>query len=178
MTTRIRVATSLDHDYIRDVHLCAFPEGENQLVANLASNLLKEETNLEIINLVADIDGCVVGHAAFSPVTVFTKKNWVGYILGPLGVKPDYQKRGIGLKLIQSGIKRLTEKGINVVFVYGDPKYYGKFGFKADSAINFLPPYDLQYPFGWQALVLHGSGFNKQRVKISCVESFSDPALW
>ena len=99
MNPRIRVATSLDRDDIRDVHLCAFPEDENQLVATLATSLLSEETNPETIALVADVGGVVVGHVAFSPVTADTNKNWLGYILAPLGVKPEYQKSGIGSKL-------------------------------------------------------------------------------
>ena len=38
--TRIRVATNLDRENIREVNLQAFPEGENQVVSELAVNLL------------------------------------------------------------------------------------------------------------------------------------------
>jgi putative acetyltransferase len=88
--TCIRVATSLDRDDVREVHLCAFPEGDKQIVSTLAVNLLSEETSPKTISLVAEADGAVVGHIAFSPVTVFNNKSWQGYILAPLGVKPEY----------------------------------------------------------------------------------------
>ncbi|MES9965457.1 MAG: N-acetyltransferase [Candidatus Sedimenticola sp. 20ELBAFRAG] len=178
VNTCIRAATSLDRDDIRDIHLRAFPESENQLVARLAVNLLSEETSPETIALVAEADGTVVGHIAFSPVTSDADKHWQGYILAPLGVQPNYQKSGIGSKLIESGIELLSAKKVDVVFVYGDPKYYGKFGFKAEAADRFPPPYELQYPFGWQAIVLHERGFDENATRISCVASLCDPGLW
>jgi len=178
MNARIRAATSLDRDEIRDVHLRAFPEGENQLVATLADNLLSEETWPETIVLVAEIDGTVVGHIAFSPVTADSNKNWLGYILAPLGVRPEYQKGGIGSKLIESGKELLSINNANVLFVYGDPEYYGRFGFRTEVAARFLPPYELSYPFGWQAIVLREGGSNEQAVKLLCVPSLRDPAFW
>jgi putative acetyltransferase len=175
---RIRVAASLDSEYIREVCLCAFFEGEKQKVSTLAANLLSEETNPETISLVAEADGAVVGHIAFSPVTITNNKSWMGYILAPLGVKPEYKKRQIGSKLIENGMERLSKMGVNVVFVYGDPKYYGKFGFNPDVASRYSPPYELQYPFGWQAIALNEDVITDPAVKISCVAPLNDPELW
>ena len=174
----IRKATSADSDSIRGLHLQAFSGGEEQLVATLAVNLLSEETHPETISLVAEVDGSVVGHIAFSPVTVDVGKNAIGYILGPLGVRPDYQQQRIGSRLVESGLKQLPEQGAEFVLVYGDPAYYGKFGFKAEAAARFLPPYELQYPFGWQAIILNEADASKQPARISCVASLRDPALW
>ena len=176
--TRIRIATCLDRDDVREIHLCAFPEGEKQIVSTLAVNLLSEETNTKTISLVAEADGAVVGHIAFSPVTVNNNNSWKGYILAPLGVKPEYQKRDIGSKLIESGMERLAKMGVNVLFVYGDPNYYGKFGFNAHNAAVYSPPYELQYAFGWQAITLNEDIFAGSTVRISCVDSLSDPKLW
>lgn len=176
--TRIRTATSLDREDVRDIHLSAFPQGERQIVATLASNLLSEETSPEIISLIAESNGAAIGHIAFSPVVVECNENWTGYILAPLGVKPEWQKRRIGSKLIESGMQRLSVKKVDHLFVYGDPKYYGKFGFKADAATGFSPPYELQYPFGWQAIPFNLGGFVELPVSISCVASLRDPKLW
>jgi len=175
---RIRVATNLDRETIREVHLSAFTEEERQDVSTLAINLLNEQTSPETFALVAEMDGVVVGHIAFSPVAVENNQEWKGYILAPLGVKPDFQKHQIGSKLIEVGMERLSEKGVNVLFVYGDPKYYGRFGFNADTASGYTPPYQLQYPFGWQAITLNEAGFAKSNAKISCVASLCDPELW
>lgn len=176
--TRIRLATSLDREDVREVYLRAFSEHERQVVSTLAVNLLDEETSPETISLVTETDGELLGHIAFSPVTIDKRKNWEGYILAPLGVFPECQNRRIGSNLIEEGMERLSRTGVNVLFVYGDPKYYGKFGFNAALASKYSPPYELQYPFGWQAIVLNEDSLEKTTVKISCVASLRDPGLW
>ena len=176
--TRIREADRLDRESIREVHLAAFSASERQIVSKLALDLLSEETTPETINLVAEFDGAVVGHIAFSPVTGADRGKWIGHILAPLGVKPDYQKRGIGSKLVASGIAQLAGKGVKVLFVYGDPNYYGRFGFDADAASRFDPPYDLLYPFAWQAIVLNDAGAAESTARISCVAALRDRKLW
>jgi len=175
---RVRVATSLDRGDIRDIHLRAFPESENQLVAKMAESLLDEVTDPETITLVAEAVGEVVGHIVFSPVRAATDKHWLGYILAPLGVMPEYQKTGIGSSLVNGGIERLSAKKINVLFVYGDPRYYGRFGFSVEAATPYIPPYELKYPFGWQARLMDATDRHIQPVRLSCVPSLSDPALW
>ena len=172
------MATNLDRDDIYSVHWSAFDEGERDVVSKLAVNLLSEESTPQTISLVAETKGIVVGHVTFSPVTIGSDENFHGYILAPLGVKPNYQKRRIGSKLIESGMERLSKMGVNVLFVYGDPKYYGKFGFNADLASGYSPPYELQYPFGWQAIILNEGVFPESTVKLSCVDSLKDAELW
>ena len=174
----IRIATSLDRDDVRGVHLSAFPEGESEIVSKLAVNLLSEETTPQTISLVAETEGAVVGHAGFSPVTIGTNENYQGYILAPLGVKSDYQNRRIGSQLIESGMQRLSTMDVDILFVYGDPKYYSRFGFSADAAVRYTLPYRLQYPFGWQGIALKECRTERSPVKITCVTSLCDPVLW
>ena len=156
----------------------AFEESEAKNIATLASNLLIEKSSPKIFTFVAVLDDVIVGHIAFSPVILNSDNNLTGYILAPLGVKPDYQKHSIGTKLINNGIELLSKAGINVLFVYGDPKYYSKFGFNQKIAAPYSPPYKLQYPFGWLALVLNETTNPKNRIKVSCVESLCNPILW
>ena len=81
------------------------------------------------ISLVAEIDGRVVGHIAFSPVTVSDgATGWYG--LGPVSVLPDYQKQSIGKSLINEGLSLLKEMGGQGCALVGDPNYYKQFGFK------------------------------------------------
>ena len=173
----IRIATTKDSNHIYKVHFSAFPEEERDIVAKLATNLLAEESTPQIISLVAESDSIVVGHIAFSPLKI-DRKNWIGYILAPLGVMPEYQNKSIGSKLIQSGVKRLLEMEVNMLFVYGDPKFYGRFGFNAETASKYYTSYELQYPFGWQAITLNDCSNITEPVTINCVESLSDPKLW
>jgi putative acetyltransferase len=174
----LRIAKIQDRDDVQRVYLCAFPEGEQEIVSKLAIDLLSEKTTPQTISLVAETGGAIVGHIAFSPVIIDNNENFQGYILGPLGVNPDFQKRRIGSKLIEYGMQQLSVMGINVVFVYGDPKYYGRFGFSADAAHQYTTPYKLQYPFGWQAIMLNECDIEKPPVAITCVTSLYDPKLW
>lgn len=174
----IREATNRDREYIRDIYLDAFDEDEAKDIATLASNLLTEASSPKTYTIVAELDDAVVGHIAFSPVFLNSSKKLTGYILAPLGVKPAYQKQRVGSMLVENGMKLLIEKGINTLFVYGDPKFYGKFGFNAKTAAQYLPPYKLQYPFGWLALDLNKGDTIERTVKVSCVASLCNPNLW
>ena len=91
----VRIATELDRDDVHSVHWSAFAEDEREIVSKLAVDLLSEETTPQTISLVAETDGVVVGHVAFSPVTIASNENVHGYILAPLGVRPDYKKHRI-----------------------------------------------------------------------------------
>jgi len=81
------------------------------------------------LSLVAEIGGNIVGHIAFSPVTISDgAKDWYG--LGPVSVLPEYQKQGIGKSLINEGLSLLKQMGGRGCALVGDPNYYIRFGFK------------------------------------------------
>ena len=81
------------------------------------------------ISLVAEIDGQIVGHVAFSPVTISDgSTDWYG--LGPVSVLPEYQKQGIGKSLINKGLSMLKELDGNGCALVGDPNYYKPLGFR------------------------------------------------
>jgi putative acetyltransferase len=81
------------------------------------------------ISLVAEVKGRVIGHIAFSPVTISDgTRNWYG--LGPVSVLPEYQRKGIGKALIQEGLSRLKDLKAQGCCLVGHPDYYRKFGFK------------------------------------------------
>jgi putative acetyltransferase len=80
------------------------------------------------VSLVAEVDGRVVGHIAFSPVAISDgTRNWYG--LGPVSVLPEYQRQGIGKALMQEGLSRLKNMNAQGCCLVGHPDYYGKFGF-------------------------------------------------
>jgi len=81
------------------------------------------------VSLVAEVGGKVVGHIAFSPVTISGgSHNWYG--LGPVSVLPEWQKQGIGKSLVQEGLSLLKSLGAKGCVLVGDPRYYERFGFK------------------------------------------------
>lgn len=93
------------------------------------------------ISLVAELDGRVVGHIAFSPVAISDgTRGWYG--LGPVSVLPEYQRQGIGKALIQEGLSRLKKMNARGCCLVGHPEYYKKFGFRNEPALGVegVPP--------------------------------------
>ena len=81
------------------------------------------------LSLVAELDGVMVGQAAFSPArTSDGSEGW--YALGPVAVLPAHQSRGIGSRLIRSGLESLAGRGAAGCILVGDPAYYARFGFR------------------------------------------------
>ena len=81
------------------------------------------------VSLVGEVDGRVIGHIAFSPLTISDgTRNWYG--LGPVSVLPEYQRQGVGKALIQEGLSRLKDMNAKGCCLVGHPDYYRKFGFK------------------------------------------------
>jgi putative acetyltransferase len=81
------------------------------------------------LSLVAEINGQVVGHIAFSPVTISSQiQGWYG--LGPLSVHPKFQGQGIGTALVKKGLARLKNLKAKGCVLVGHPGYYQKFGFQ------------------------------------------------
>lgn len=174
----IRIATTHDGDGIRQLYLSAFTEEENEIVATLAVELLSERSALPIISLVAEMDDAVVGHLAFSPVAIDNQAAIQAYILAPLAVRPDCQKQRIGTALVEYGMQRLSAMGVDIIFVYGSPEYYGRFGFHADAASGYSAPYPLQYPFGWQAIAIRDCVIENGPHATQCVQALCKPSLW
>lgn len=93
------------------------------------------------VSLVAELDGRVVGHIAFSPVTLSDgTPGWYG--LGPVSVLPELQRQGIGTALIQAGLARLKALGAQGCCLVGHPSYYGRFGFRNVEGLGYegVPP--------------------------------------
>lgn len=174
----IRTATGLDQQKIQDIYRSAFPAEERDIVAELAVNLLSQDTTPSILSFTAETEDVITGHIAFSPVMLPDNSPCQGYILAPLAVATDHQKQGIGSALVKHGIQQLTQQSIDFLLVYGDPKYYGRFGFSETTAKPYIPPYDLQYPFGWQGLMLSERPAAKSPLQITCVPALCDPAMW
>jgi putative acetyltransferase len=101
------------------------------------------------ISLVAEEDGEIIGQVAFSPVTIDGEfRDWYG--LGPVAVRPDRQRQGVGKALIQEGLRQLRERGAAGCVLLGNPAYYNRFGFEArpELVLEGVPPeYFLGLPF-------------------------------
>jgi putative acetyltransferase len=128
-TIVIRDETESDAAVITQVTVAAF---ETMEISNHTEQFIIEalrSARALTLSLVAEVDGRVVGHIAFSPVAISDgTKNWYG--LGPVSVLPEYQRRGIGKALIQEGLSRLRKLSAKGCCLVGHPQYYRKFGFE------------------------------------------------
>lgn len=117
----IRPERPSDSYAVRRVHDLAFGRpDEYQVVEALRTN------GGATLSLVAEIDGEIVGHIMFSPVTIDRQHPAVG--LGPMAVLPEQQRTGIGSRLVREGLDALREAGHDAVVVLGH-QYYPRFGF-------------------------------------------------
>jgi putative acetyltransferase len=125
----IRNETTSDIEAISKVTIAAF---QNLPISNHTEQFIinaLRDANALTISLVAEIGGQVVGHIAFSPVTISDgSQNWYG--LGPISVLPEYQKQGIGKSLIHEGLSLLKTLGGKGCALVGDSNYYKRFGFR------------------------------------------------
>ena len=125
----IRKETPSDIDAITQVTTAAF---KMLAISNQTEQFIIKalrDAGALTLSLVAEIDGRVVGHIAFSPVEISeATKDWYG--LGPVSVLPEYQKQGIGKSLIDEGLSLLKQLGGQGCALVGDPNYYKRFGFK------------------------------------------------
>jgi putative acetyltransferase len=137
----IRPETPADAAAIRAIHLAAFADHPfSQQTEHLIVDALRADGALTL-SLVAEIEGDVVGHIAFSPATVGTvTTGWDG--AGPVGVLPSRQRQGIGSALVEAGLAELRARGAAGCVLVGDPAFYGRFGFRHDPRITMhdVPP--------------------------------------
>jgi len=172
---QIRRASASDLESIRKVHVDAFGN-EGVKISELALALIADETAQPLLALVAEADGEVVGSVIFSAVQIMGAENVSAYILAPLAVAKRLHRMGIGRELIETGLGALRERGANLVFVLGDPRYYGRFGFSPYHRVR--APYDLPYPEAWRARALQGGSLESVSGQLVCARSLNSPEHW
>jgi putative acetyltransferase len=156
MNVVIRRENKNDIEAITEVTIAAFASMEiSNQTEHLIVNALRSAGALTL-SLVAEVAGEVVGHIAFSPVTISDgSEGWYG--LGPVSVTPKFQRMGIGSALITEGLRELKILGAKGCCLVGHPEFYPRFGFKnvAGLSLEGVPPevffalsFDGDYPKG------------------------------
>lgn len=139
--TIVRAAAAADGPAIRAVLLSAFPTAAE---ADLVERL--EKGGDVVIELIAEKNGTAVGYVLLSRITAVGDEGQLQALgLAPVAVLPDCQGLGIGTDLIDQAIAGARGLGTEIIFVLGDPEYYGRFGFEAAAAAPFASPYAGDY---------------------------------
>lgn len=177
MAVTIREAADDDLERVLDVERRAFGQ---ETEADLVRDLMADASAVPRLSLLAIEDGKPVGHVLFTVVEVAGAEPPVrASILAPLAVVPEAQGRGCGSRLVEDGLDRLARSGVELVFVLGDPNYYGRFGFAPAGRRGLSAPYALPaaYAEAWMVKTI-GAGDGSISGTARCAEALSRPELW
>ena len=123
----VRPETPADIPAIFNVNLLAFGQ---PVEAQLVDALRRDGDFIPELSLVAVLEGRIVGHILFPPVTISSPEGDIAALdLAPMAVLPEFQGRGIGSLLVREGLASCRRLGHHIVVVVGHPAYYPKFGF-------------------------------------------------
>jgi len=131
-----------DVEIVRGIVAAAFahPEAPERVPVEvtLLDGLRADGGWLPALSLVAEpAGGEVMGHVVCTRGTI-DKTPALG--LGPLTVRPDWQRRGVGKALMHTVLGAADALGEPLVALLGDPGYYGRYGFQPSSAYGITPP--------------------------------------
>lgn len=135
---QIRPETSEDRDTVFAINASAF---ETPAEARLV-DALRDQASPHI-SLVAEVEGEVVGHIMFSPVTLSGHPELKAIGLAPMSVTPSRQRTGIGSALVRAGLEECKALGFTAVVVLGHPNYYPRFGFVPSTRFGIDSEYDV-----------------------------------
>jgi predicted N-acetyltransferase YhbS len=150
---------------------------EGASVRELSRDLLASTAPEDLLVLEALAAGSLVGGVVFSRLR-YDRDDRTSFLLAPLAVAVDRQGQGIGQRLVKAGLTELRRAGVDVVFTYGDPAFYGRVGFTPVEASYAAPPHPLRHPEGWLATALSDRGTSPLRGAARTVAAFDDPRLW
>lgn len=177
MAMQPRCARPGETDAVLNVHRTAFGQDTE---ADLVANLLDDPTAQPSLSMLVQQDTTILGHVLFTKVSLNTASSQPkAAILCPLAVAPDHQGKGTGAALIRAGLETLSETGFDLVFVFGDPAYYGRYGFQQADFTRYPTPHPIPdgYHPGWMVQALAGQPSDWQG-QIICAEALDKPEYW
>lgn len=140
MNVTIRREEAKDYKKVCEVTRSAF---QQETECKLIEKIRKGKHFVPELSLVAEVDHEIVGHILFSRITIVGDSVFESLALAPMAVIPEFQKQGIGTKLIKKGIEEAKELGFNSIIVLGHKDYYPKFGFTRASNWGIKCPFEV-----------------------------------
>ena len=174
----IRETTDTDLNDIIFIEQEAFNSNKE---ADLVREMLVDPSAKPLLSLIAIIENQAVGHILFTTAHISNNPNKVSIsLLAPLAIMSNYQKKGIGGKLIKKGLEILSKSGVDLVFVLGHPKYYPKYGFTPASQFGFIATYPIpeEVADAWMVQALHPDVIGTVSGKIICCDALNKPEHW
>lgn len=145
---KIRTEQSNDEQAIERLIQAAFEtvEMSDQTEHLLVQRLRKSTAYVPELSLVAlSVQEEIIGHIMMSKITIGFETPSLA--LAPLSVAPNYQRQGVGTKLVETALETARQLGYQSVVVLGDPTYYQKFGFELAAAYHIFGPMKEMEPY-------------------------------
>ena len=165
---------------VLSVEIQAFGTDEE---SELVNNLLHDSSAAPLWSLIALDDEQAIGHILFTKARLADTDNSVmAMILAPLAVIPKEQGKGVGGKLIARGLSLLSESGVELVFVLGDPRYYTRHNFRPADPLGFDAPFPLPKEYvdmgAWMVQELCVGVIARTSGKVVCADALARPEYW
>lgn len=125
----LRTETEQDFAGVYELNYLAF--GQRKDESELVERIRRSPEFIPELSIVAAIENEIAGHILLSKAVIVSEdKHLEVIVLAPIAVKPNYQKQGIGGKLIEEGIRRTRALGYGLILLIGHPSYYPRYGFQ------------------------------------------------
>lgn len=177
----IGIATlGCDESAVRELFYDTFAQSEGadegRIISDLASELARQvsQSHTSFYGLSNTSDALIAG--AFTS-SLTNDRGINAKLMAPVAVHPDAQGHGLSRQLIKQIIDT-ESKNADVLITYGDPSFYGRFGFRTISTAVVKPPYEVQYADGWLAVHYTNKSESELAGQYNCVEAFRDERLW
>lgn len=110
----------------------------------LVERLRNSDAFIAELSIVAENENEIAGHILLTEIKIKNgSKAFDSLALAPLSVKPNFQKQGIGGKLIKEAHKKAKELGFTSIVLLGHEDYYPKFGYELTSKYGISLPFDV-----------------------------------
>jgi len=178
---RVEEAGEADLAEVLRINRSAFGIDEGPLIATLIEAILADPSAQPVLSLLAREADHAVGHILFSAARLSgAEDNASVALLAPLAVLPEAQSRGVGGALIASGLERLAERGVDLVFVLGYPAYYGRYRFTPAGRAGFEASYpiDAENADAWMVQALRPGALEALSGRVQCCAALDKPEYW
>lgn len=161
----------------RETFAASEGEAEGAVIAELTGNLLATDPADHVVSCSAHDESGLAANIIFSRL-FFENDPRRAFVLGPVAVKTDRQRQGVGQALLRWGLGEITRRGADVAVTYGDPAYYPRVGFQVVTVEDVPPPHKLQWEGGWMAQSLTNEKLTALKGPSACVPAFARPDYW
>jgi putative acetyltransferase len=152
-------------------------EEEGTLIGGLVRDLLLSTSGEDIRVFCVEENSQIIGAAIFTRLT-YPDDSHIVFLLSPMAVAAERQRRGMGKALLRHALAALRAEGVQIAMTYGDPNFYGRVGFKSVTENQARAPLPLNLPHGWIGQSLTDEAMPTLQGPSICVPALNRSDVW